>query len=354
MLQVNFNQALNLLRTVGSTNTLLFLGQPGIGKSALLHALAAQMPDYHPCYIDCANLDLGDLGMPLIDREENVTAYAPNIRFGLARSQKKPLLIMLDELTKPASRAVLNMLLPVILEHRLGNAYLPAGSVVFGTGNQLSDGVGDMLPGHAWNRMTVCDMRNPYADEWIENYAIPAGLAPEVILFAKEYPQIFQRYDELPEKAVNPHIFNPRTGNVRACCTPRSLAKSSHIIAARDDLGDALLPALAGTVGEPAARLLEANVALNSKLPPLAQIVKDPDGTRLPQGVSQYFLMALKMAHQSNDKTLAAFAKYALRWDSFEASNLFAAQVSGNPRMAGLQMKTREFMELATKHGRYV
>lgn len=39
MLQVNFNQALNLLRTVGSTNTLLFLGQPGIGKSALLHEI---------------------------------------------------------------------------------------------------------------------------------------------------------------------------------------------------------------------------------------------------------------------------------------------------------------------------
>lgn len=354
MLQVSLKQSVNLIRTCGSSNTFLFLGQPGIGKSAMLSMLAAEMPDYHPCYIDCANLDLGDLGMPLIDREEGVTSYAPNVRFGLGRSQTKPCLIMLDELTKPASRAVLNMLLPVILERRIGDRALHPASIVFATGNLLTDGVGDMLPGHAWNRMTVADVRNPINDEWIEDYALPMGLAPEVILFAKETPEAFQRYDELREKQTNPHIFNPRTGNVRACCTPRSLAKASPLVAARDQLGDALLPALAGTIGEPAARKLEASIALSSKLPSLASIVRDPQNAKLPEGVAQYFLMALKMEHQTSEKTIDAFSAYALRWDSFEASNLFASQVSSRTKNAGLTVKSRPFMELATKHGRYV
>ena len=354
MLQVNFNQALTLLRNVGTTNTLMFLGQPGIGKSALLATLAAEMPDYHPCYVDCANLDLGDLGMPMIDRDEGVTSYAPNVRFGLARSQTKPVLLMLDELTKPASRAVLNMLLPVILERRLGDRMLHPASIVFGTGNLMTDGVGDTLPAHAWTRMTVADMRNPLTDEWIENYALPMGLAPEVILFAKETPEILQRYDELREKQSNPYIFNPRTGNTRACCTPRTLAKASPIVMMRDKLGDALLPALAGTIGEPAARKLEASIALSNKLPSLASIARDPQNAKLPEGVAQYFLMALKMEHQTNDKTIDPFATYAMRWDSFEASNLFASQVSSRTRNAGLVIKSRPFMELATKLGRYV
>jgi energy-coupling factor transporter ATP-binding protein EcfA2 len=354
MLQVNFQQALNLIRTVGQTNTLLFLGQPGVGKSALLHAAAQAMPDYHPCYIDCATLDIGDLGLPMIDREEGVTGIAPNSRFGLGRSQSKPVLGMLDELTKPSSKAVMNMLLPTVLEKRLMDRYYPAGSIFFATGNLMSDNVGDMLPAHAWSRMTVVDFRNPTSDEWITDYAIPAGLAPEVILFAKEHPEAFQRYDELGERQTNPLIFNPRTGNTRAYCAARPLAKASPIIAARAQLGDAFLPALAGTVGEPAARLIDANVALNAKLPSLASVAANPQSVRLPEDVSQYFLMALKMAYQSNDKTLAPFAQYALRWDAFEASHLFAASVAGNPKTASLQAKCREFMELAAKHGRYV
>lgn len=354
MLQVNFSQAVNLIRTIGDTNTLLFLGQPGIGKSSLLAAAAQAMPDYHPCYLDVSTLDIGDLGLPLVNREEHTTTFAPDERLGLGRSQTKPVLLLLDEVTKPSSKAAMHMVLPTILERRVRDLYLPAGSRVFGTGNLMSDNVGDILPGQAWNRMTVVDMGNPTTDAWIEDYAVPNGLAAEVILFARENPQIFQRYDEMGERETNPYNFNPRIGQVRACCTPRSMAKASFVVDARDQLGDAMLPALAGTVGEPAARMIEANIALNAKLPSLASIAADPVRVRLPSDVSQYFLIALKMAYAANDKTLAAFSKYALRWDSFEAKNLFSAQVASRPRTAGTHIKCVEFMELAAQMGKYV
>ena len=64
-LHVNLNQAASLIRNIGTTNTVLLEGQPGVGKSAVLKMLATELPDYMPCYIDCANLDLGDLGMPV-------------------------------------------------------------------------------------------------------------------------------------------------------------------------------------------------------------------------------------------------------------------------------------------------
>ena len=74
-LKVSLSQAATLIRNVGTTNTFILRGQPGVGKSAILKMLASEMPDYLPCYIDCANLDLGDLGMPVIDRETMVTNY---------------------------------------------------------------------------------------------------------------------------------------------------------------------------------------------------------------------------------------------------------------------------------------
>ena len=59
-MSINLNQAANLIRNVGTTNTLLLRGQPGIGKSSILQTLERELPDYQVCYIDVANLDLGD------------------------------------------------------------------------------------------------------------------------------------------------------------------------------------------------------------------------------------------------------------------------------------------------------
>ena len=123
-MNVTLSQAATLIRNIGSTNTLLLRGQPGIGKSSILANLQRELPDYQVCYIDVANLDLGDLGMPVIDKETMTTSYAPNVRFGVGRGQNRPVVLMLDELGK-ASRPVLNMLLPVILEHRIGDVELP-------------------------------------------------------------------------------------------------------------------------------------------------------------------------------------------------------------------------------------
>lgn len=254
-MQVTLNQAATLIRTIGGTNTILLQGQPGVGKSAILGMLAREMPDYLPCYVDVANLDLGDLGMPVIDRETMTTSYAPNTRFGIGKGQNKPVLLMLDELGK-ASRPVLNMLLPVILEHRLGDVALPTGSIVFGTTNLATDGVGDNIPAHAFNRMTVMDLGNPAVDDWL-GWAVNNDVAPEVMAFARDYPQVFERYDLIDAKENNPYIFNPLTGNTKAFCSPRSLEKASNIVKQRDVLGESMLAALCGTVGEAAARDLK-------------------------------------------------------------------------------------------------
>ena len=352
-MNVNLSQAANLIRNVGTTNTLLLRGQPGIGKSSILQTLERELPDYQICYIDVANLDLGDLGMPVIDKDTMVTHYAPNARFGVGKGQTRPVVLMLDELGK-ASRPVLNMLLPVILENRIGDVPLPTGSIVFGTTNLDTDGVGDNIPAHAFNRMTVVTVANPTADEWID-WASGHDVAPEVMAFAKQYPQVFDCYADLDKKEKNPYIFNPMTGNVRAFCSPRSLVKASNIIKQRSVLGNALIPALSGTVGEAAARDMEALVNLADQLPLFENIVKAPTKTKVPDSVGALFILSFMLAGRVDAANLDPVMDYAERVSavSFEAHALFITSLASNKSKVGMACMNRKFTSAAAKLGKY-
>lgn len=349
---VNLDQANNIIRTCGHTNTFLLRGQPGIGKSSILHNLGKQMPDYTACYIDCANLDLGDLGMPIINRDTAIptTSYAPNVRFGV--HQTKPVLLMLDELGKEP-RPVLNMLLPVILERRLGDVYLPTGSIIFATTNLDTDGVGDSIPAHAYNRMTVLRLANPTVEEWLA-WATNNNISPEVCAFAQNasYPP-FECYADNPE-TKNPYIFNPLSGNTRAFVSPRSLAAASHIVAHRKTLGEATLPALIGTIGESAARDMDALLRVSDHLPTTASIVAAPDTTPLPKDAAGYFIIAFRLAQDLDKDNIAAVMSYVNRWDAFEATALFLTTVCGSYRKAAYACNNPDFREKLAKFGKYV
>lgn len=347
-MQVNLNQAANVIATLGRNVTFMLKGQPGIGKSSILKMLASQLPEYHIAYIDVTNLDLGDVAMPVIDRDLMVTNYAPNARFGLARTQHKPVLLMLDELTK-ATKPILNMLLPIILERRLGDVPLPEGSIVFATGNLETDGVGDNLPGHAHNRMTVLDIGNPDADAWI-NWAMSNDIAPEVLAFAKQYPQVFERYDQTD--ANNPYIYHPLKGQTKAFCSPRSLEKASHIIKTREAIGDALLPCLIGTVGEAAARDMEALTMLADQVPSWDAIIKNPDSCRLPDGVGASFLVAFLCAGRVKADTMDAVMQYVERWQCMEAVALFLSSVASNRDKVSMACMNRAFTRMAAQYGK--
>lgn len=138
----------------------LLMGNPGVGKTSVKNDLAKLNPDHNIAMIDCANLDLGDIAMPWIDRELSCTRYFPNINFKF--HLKKPIIVALDELTK-ATVAVQNMLLPLVLEHRIGDNFLPEDSIVFATGNDIELNLGDHLKPHTRNRMTVMKFKCPSA-----------------------------------------------------------------------------------------------------------------------------------------------------------------------------------------------
>lgn len=348
--RVDLKEAAQLILSIGDTNTVLLRGRPGIGKSDLLKTLRAALPDYLPCYIDVANLDLGDLGMPVIDREDMVTHYAPNARFGISPNSRQPVILMLDELGK-ASRPVLNMLLPVILERRLGDVHLPAGSIVFATTNLDTDGVGDNIPAHAYNRMVVVETSGPSSEQWLE-WAADHNVQPEVMAFAKQYPQVFECYTELEKHDTNPYIFNPMAGQTRHFVSPRSLAAASTLVSKQTSIASALLPALVGTIGEAGARDMEAMLHLAQQLPSFESIVAAPAKAHIPESPAAMFILAFLCAGRVQADSLDAVMEYVNRWESFEAHTLFIATLASGKKVA-IACRNREFTKAAAKAGKY-
>lgn len=263
MAKINFNNTVSLKQAASiimsaPMNCYLLQGEPGIGKSSLLKYIGAQLPDYETAYIDVPNMKSGDIAMPVIDYDNKVTRYYPNSRFKM--HMDKPVVIMLDEYTK-GFEPIKNMLRPMleVANPRLGDMYLPEGSIVFLTGNLSSDGLNDSLEPHAGNRLIPLTVRKPDADEWLA-WAVNNNIAPAVMAWVKQFPHAMASYTD-GTQSENPYIYNPKKARMGAegFVTPRSLTYVSNIIKVRDFLDtESLLCAVTGAVGESASRDMQA------------------------------------------------------------------------------------------------
>jgi len=328
---VSLKQAAKLVGTVRN-NRFMLEGEPGIGKSSLMGALAEMYPDYHLAYIDVPNMDLGDICMPVICHETKTTKYYPNARFGIHTG--KPSIIMLDEMSK-GSPPVINMLHPLLEAHnpRLGDLPLHPDSIVFMTGNLSTDGVGDNMKAHTLNRVSRVRVRKPRFSEWAE-WAIGNGIEPIVIAAASQFEgDWFASYldyaaDAIPKDFV---AFNPRMPT-QSCVSGRSLERASNIIKHRESFdSDSLIAALSGTIGEKASRDLEAYIAFADQLPTWESIIKSPMTTPIPDGAGACALVAFNAIAKVEKDTITPFMDYISRF-SPEWQACFAINIAKSPR----------------------
>ena len=350
MATLNFGHSVSLkefahaISTVGKNVTIIGQGEPGIGKSAMLKEVARLNPTHETAYIDCTLLDLGDFALPYVQQHGDMKAtyFAPNARFKFHTG--KPVIIMLDEIGK-AMKAVKNVLLTLMLEHRIGDQYLPEGSLVFGTTNLASDGVGDLLEAHARNRVAFVTVRKPDADEWVE-WAMENGIEPVIAAWVKQFPHALASYTD-PSQRDNPYIFNPTRAGATAFVTPRSLEKASHIAKRRDVLGDALtISLLTGTIGESAARDMQAFFTVVDKLPTWDQITKSPDTAKLPDDTVARCILVFGAITRVTKETLSDFMTYVQRMDK-EWQALFATSVMKSPQKQPFCVTNKSFKDWA-------
>lgn len=351
MYALNLDQTCNLINAVSMDTTVLAQGNIGTGKSSLLKMLAALNPTYHACYFDCTTKDLGDLMLPkLKDLDGNdYVRFATNEELGMHFADR-PIILMVDEYGK-ANPAVKNGLLRIMQERSVGGYQMHPDSLIFATTNLGAEGVGDVLPPHARNRIMIVTVKKPDHIQWIE-WGINNDIDPSILGWVRDNPQLFQSFDEVQNPDENPYIFHPRSQRT-SFVTPRSLEKASHLLRKRHLLDDVTITAgLMGTLGDRAAMDLMAFVKLADQLPTLESIKTKPTSARVPEGAAATCMVVYRTLSAMSADWVDNWMIYLDRLPA-EAQGMFANGVRARGySKQGLVMTNQKFTQwaLANSH----
>jgi hypothetical protein len=184
---ITLSQAKGLIQSLAAEQSLLLQAAPGVGKTAIVAQAAAEggLPCRSLLGTQIAPEDVS--GIPRIVGERSVFC-PPRV---LLPEEPHPFCLFLDEL--PACSAdVQKAFYPLILERRLGEHPLPAGSWVVAAGNRTEDRalVRD-LSAALVNRLFLLQVRVD-AEEWFD-WAERQHLREEVVLFVRYVPECLMR-----------------------------------------------------------------------------------------------------------------------------------------------------------------
>jgi len=352
MYALSLDQCVDLIKAVGHKRTVLMQGDIGNGKSSTLPTLQEQLPTHRGVYFDCTTKDLGDLMIPSmqsIDRDGCVR-MVPNEELGVHIDG--PIILMIDEFGK-ANPAVKNGMLRLMLERKIGSVSLHPDSIIFATTNKGSEGVGDLLPPHARNRLTVVQVRKTDHMDWIE-WGINNGIDHTLLGWVKDNPHLMQSFEEVKDPDENPYIFHPKQQRA-ALVTPRPLHAASDVLQQREHMDDqTLTAALMGTIGDRGAMDLMAFVRLADQLPTLQSIKDDPKNAKVPDSAAAICMVVYRTLSALDKDWINAWMDYMPRLDT-EAQAMFANGVRA-PKYSkqSMVMQNKKFTEWAMHNNHLV
>lgn len=345
--RVTLNDLRVMIPLIGAKNderpfiTPIIQSEPGCGKSSLLGMIAEDMGDkwrragddyetdkYDYIYVDCPVKDMSDIGMVIPNHATKTLEYYVASLFKL--DSKKPKIILLDEFMK-APKLLQVIFTRLMLEQMVGDVPLTDGSVVFGTSNNQSDGVGDTMLAHAGNRVCILELQKPDVPTWLE-YATKKGISRIVRSFVAMYPKVMRSYRD-PGQEDNHAIFHPNKPAL-SFCSPRSLEKSDVIVRYADRFGESVtLAALAGTIGASAAGDMMTFITMEKSLMEVKDIIKDPTNVRVPSEIAaQLMIMFQALDVIETQDELSAFMGFVNRIQSEEVQGIFFSLLLSNSR----------------------
>jgi hypothetical protein len=245
----------------------------------------------------------------------------------------KPKYIMLDEAFK-SPKLMQIIYTRLMLEKTVGDEPLPEGSHIFITSNNASDGVGDTFAGHVANRITIVNMKKPTHDEWLQ-WATKNNISRPLRAWAAMTPKAFKSYLD-SDQSDNPYIFKP-SSTAKSFVSPRSLAKASPIVDKRDKYTEnALTVALAGTVGESAAKSIATFISVEKSMIKFNDVLANPTTVKVPEDIATQVMMILEAVDTlANHDDLNKYMQFVNRMKSSEIQSIFFTMIFRNkPKIA--------------------
>lgn len=323
---LSIDEVFRTILTLGTSQTIKVVSEPGVGKSTLHQMLRDELGDdeWDHIYFDCTvKQDVSDIGMniPVHDKKE-LEFWAAGV-FQLHSPKKK--VIMIDEIDK-LPRMVQPMMNRLSLDHMIGELKLPAGSIVFATSNHATDNVGDSNNALLINRQNKLVMRKATGEEFAV-WAGGKGIVAELRTWAVMNPGAFASYRDGGQESNRYGIFNPRKagGAGEQFCSPRSIAACDPVFKKRKVLGEKLTKAsLAGTVGAAAAESMAAFLTMANELVSAQTLLKDPEGTPMPEKIAALYITLFNLQDVIDTQDdLGSAMKFVNRVQSSEIKAVF-------------------------------
>ncbi|GEK52386.1 AAA family ATPase [Vreelandella venusta] len=275
-------------------------GSPGIGKSAIVKALAEK---FNLKLIDlrlsqCEPTDLN--GFPAVKDETGRAYYAPMDTFPLV-GDKVPegysgWLLFLDELNQ-APDSIQRAAYKLLLDHEVGQHPLHKQCVKLAAGNLITDGamveeLGTALQSRLLHLELLVDHK-----AWLE-WAYGAGIDYRITSFIEFKPAML-------------HVFDPdHMDNTFAC--PRTWEFASKLLNG-DAFTDDLLPLLSGTLSHGVAREFYAFTKIATKVVTAAEIAKSPLTAEVPSEPSILFAQTGSIGASATKDNIDPLIQYVER-----------------------------------------
>lgn len=351
---ITIDQAATFIPTLSQTVdtddshiTPIIVSEPGVGKTSILKLIAEKHGDkwrkpkdvfasdkYEYIYVDCPSKDYMDIAATIPNHETKALEQYVGSLFNMGSG--KPKVIMLDEAFKvPKTMGVLFTRL--MLERMVGDVTLPIGSMVFGTSNNGSDGVGDFVQAHQGNRICLVRMEKPDARRW-NIWAGENGVSTTLRSFVAMNPRCLASYMDGGQEN-NEFIFNPtKAGQAVSFVSPRSLYKANRIVLNREVFGTQVAEVLlAGTIGLAAAKALSVFMEMESQVIKTKDVIANPEGVPMPDDMAALCMMMFNAVDdlQTQDE-LSQYMKFIKRMNHSELQSVFFTMLMGNKRTTKL------------------
>lgn len=206
-------------------------------------------------------------------------------------------ILFLDELNA-APAMVQASCYQLVLDRRLGEYTLPEGWAILAAGNRDSDrGATTRMPTPLRNRFVHLDFEVD-VQEWSE-WAIHAGIRPEVIAFLRFRPELLSAFDR----------------DANAFPSPRSWEFVSRILDSLDSKSNPTIEheLVAGAVGTGASTEFSAFLRMFRELPNIDVILLNPTQEPVPENAAAQYAVASALARRASDTNFDRVCLYLNR-----------------------------------------